>query len=193
MIDGKEAAPEERTADYKPESTIITPDGRQITSYTLRKSELIWCTAQAVERYDGAHRSGKRNTYGLKERDALRVHIHGVCGEYVVSKCLGLDPEAAIQHHTYKDTPDITGPRVACEVRAVTWNASDPAMPIRKNDSPDSAFVMVTMGSSHYDWTVQGWVYGHEVMDERHWWSPNSRSPCWWAETGDLHSMTEPW
>lgn len=153
----------------------------------IDEDQFAYAGELAARRCWRAYDQGKRDTFGLKPKDAMASHFTGVLGEMALAIELGRDPYT-LTLDTYKAIPDVG----VYEVRAVTWRGGE--MPIRDNDPDDRPFVMVAMGRNLTEWTVHGWILGGEAKTHDEWYmTPNKRPPCWWVPQSALNDMSEVW
>ena len=148
---------------------------------TLTLDDMRLAADLGTQRLHSAYTSGRTDAHGLKPSDAWKAHIHGVCGEIVFARHLGLDPAEHLTIDTYKSVPDIG----VYEVRANTFGGSH--MILRPNDPDDRPYVHVVMGQNPTEWYVGGWIMGADAKRSEWFYTKDNRPKCWWVPRAELN------
>ena len=110
----------------------------------------------------GEHRQAQSVAKGLKdshgfEGDGALIHTEGVGGELAFAKAYDLYP--GFTEGTFK-TADF-----CANIQVKTRSKHSYDLLVRKDDSPEDIFVLVTGQLPKY--RIRGWMLGHEAMKEQ--------------------------
>lgn len=124
-------------------------------------------------------RSGLRDKHGY-EGDGWGNHIEGAMGEIALAKHLGVYWDGSINTFKANDLPGL-------QVR--TRSRPTYELIIRKDDSPDERFVLVTGRCPNY--TIQGWIAGRDGMQEQWLAAHGGRAPAYFVPHSALRPISE--
>lgn len=144
---------------------------------TLASHEMATAAWVGVRRQVEARRKGLPDKHGF-DGDGWGSHIEGAGGEMAVAKALNRYWDGSV--NTFR-APDLPGMQVR------TRSRHDFELLVRPNDSRDEVFVLVTGQMPNY--TVHGWIRGHEAMRDE--WSKQhgGRPPAYFVPHEALHPI----
>lgn len=126
---------------------------------TLTTSELMTAAQVGVRRNISSIIKGNRSTHGADQDKLYQIHVEGACGELAFCRFANLYWPAKVD--TYRSEPDID-PNIEVKTRS----RHDYELLVRKDDNPDSIFVLVTGIYGKYE--VRGWMLGKDAMKDEY-------------------------
>ncbi len=105
--------------------------------------------------------------------------IEGALAEMVVAKARGKYWNGGVGTYKGGDVGNV-------QVRYTPL--ADGSLILRKGDSPDSRYVLVTGQAPTYN--VIGWIDGHDGMKPEFVWAPNGRPPAYFVPQNRLENFT---
>ena len=112
-------------------------------------------------------------------RDEWMAHILGALGE--MAFCKGTGRYWAGTVNTFKDAD------AGCRIQVRTRASHDHEMIVRKKDSDDDLFVLVTGGPT--DFVVRGWMRGGDAKSDAYWKNPGGYGSAYFVPAAALHPM----
>ncbi len=146
---------------------------------TLTPDELELAAMVGVKRHIGALRDRRADQHGATRDNGWTLHIEGAAGEMATARALGRYWGAPIG--TYKRGGDVG----AVQVR--TRCSDDYDLLIRDRDRADDVFVLVTGLAPNF--TVRGWIYGHEARRDEWRKEHGGRPAAWFVPQSALHPL----
>lgn len=131
-----------------------------------------------------AKAKGRGDRYGAKG-EGWDLHMLGALGEFAASKELG--------RYWHWNIGGVGGPDLAGNIQIRTRPKPEDRehwdLIIRDNDDPSARYVLVE--ASGLDFTLLGWIYGHEA--QRPEWRGNLRgtTDVWFVPASALHPVSE--
>lgn len=129
-----------------------------------------------------------KNNQDVKKR--LDDTLAGYLSEVAAAKLLGLPwPQEHTLSWDGRDKGDLIMPDgQLIEVRG-SLNPNARYLLGYKGDLPDRMYVMVTATPEQFEFKVQGWIRGEDMMDESFWYDRVGGRPCYWVPFSELHDM----
>jgi len=140
------------------------PDGgnaqvRTAIHQTLTWPEALQAAMGGVMRQVLNLKAGRRHRFGANEAQAWDRHIEGAAGELAVAKTLGI---------YWPGVGRLGGPDVGTlQVRTARPGGR---LIVHPSDADTDVFILVTGYLPEF--TVQGWLYGHEAKNNAYWDDP---------------------
>jgi len=122
---------------------------------TLTWAEVLLGSTVGCMRHISALKAGKHDAHGA-EAGGWNYHINGACGEIAVAKHLKCFWGGTI--NTWKDAD--LGVRLQIRTRSKDYYE----LIVRKNDSSEDHFVLVTGNAPEY--VVRGWIVGEDAKKD---------------------------
>jgi len=117
---------------------------------------------------------GAKPTRGLDTNELdWQMHVEGALKELAAAKHFGL----------YFGGKGQRGDKDFKEFEVRSTDKPHGRLLVRKTDSPDSFYILVTGLNGNY--TVHGGMYGHEAMVDEYW-DKKMKRPCWAVPQRDL-------
>jgi hypothetical protein len=148
---------------------------------TLARHEIELAAGVGLRRQIEALLAGRPDRHGF-EGSGWDVHVEGACGELAVARFLGRYWDGS--NGTYRSRPDVG--RV--EVRTRSSHSYD--LIVREDDSPDTAYVLVTGSCPRY-W-VRGWIRARDARRDEWLQTHGGRPPAWFVPASALSRRWPP-
>jgi hypothetical protein len=147
------------------------------TKIQLTNAEIIETAMSGVLRRIQRLKSGYAYTHGLKPGSEWQTMIEGCLTEKAVAKFLKLHWGGCGQIN------DVDVDNV--EVRSTPYEKGH--LIIHKSDASDRKFYFVTGIDGNY--TIRGWIWGHEAKDEKYWGELQPNRPAYNVPQEKLHDL----
>lgn len=132
-------------------------------------------------RYDESVSRGRKDAHGLNsDRDGLAIHVLGAAGELAFAKWRGL--------YWGGHCNSFKGPDLGANIQVRTRSLHRYDLIVRRDDDPDSVFVLVTSESS-LEYHLHGWCWGKEAMKDEFLAKHGGREQCWFVPKGALRDF----
>ena len=148
---------------------------------TLNKNQLKVGARTGSFRHIESLEKGLKHKHGKPEDKNWEDHIEGACGEYAAALALREIYEPTV--NTFK-APDLLS---GYQVRTRSRHYYD--LIVRKNDSDDEIFILVTGQAPNY--VVRGWLHGCDAKKEEWFKDYGNRPPAYFVPESELHSIEE--
>jgi hypothetical protein len=122
-------------------------------------------------------KAGLHDAHGLKTA-GWSEHIEGACGEMAVAKALGIYWDGSVNSFSGDDLPGL-------QIRTRSQDHYD--LLIRRADSDNSTFVLVTGRCPHY--AVRGWIRAADAKKPEFEQFHGGREAAYFVPQAALHSL----
>lgn len=135
---------------------------------TLKEKHLAYCDDLARRRQESADRHCRRGGNNAETRgpEALDMNVKGARGE--CAAYLWLSP---IKWHTFRDEGLSDLPDLGDFIDVKTVIHRTPLLIVQPTAPEGWAYLLVN-GQRHPEYTLEGWLWGHEVKDPEYMWDP---------------------
>lgn len=156
---------------------------------TLEDDHLAYCDDLARRRQESADRHGRRGGNGAITRGhaALDMNVKGARGE--CAAYLWFNP---IKWHTYRDDSLADLPDLGDFIDVKTVIHPRPLLIVQPTAPDHWAYVLVN-GRTHPHYTLEGWLWGHEIKTTRYLWDPLGGRAAYFAPAADLRPPITLW
>lgn len=154
---------------------------------TLRNEHLSYCDDLAWRRQDSADQNQRTGGNGgaSKGLGALDMNIKGTRGE--CAAYLWMRP---IRWHAYCDQGLTDLPDLGTFIDVKTVVHRTPLLIVQPT-APDGWAYLLVNGLDHPRYKLEGWLWGHEVKDERYLWDPLGGRAAYFVPAADLRHPIE--
>lgn len=150
---------------------------------TLEDHHIAFCDDVALKRQRCADRYGRQGGNGGATRgaEALEMNIKGARGE-----CAAYNWLKPIKWHTYSESSLNDLPDLGDFVDVKTVIHEKPLL-IVQPDAPIEWVYLLVNGLRHPHYVLEGWMWGHEVRQEKYKWDPRGGREAYFVPARDLH------
>lgn len=139
--------------------------------YSLNAFELQMLVLAAERRNCGKQPNGVQNQKVDKKLSDFSVNLHGVVGEYAVSKMLGLKLDTNVNLSGDDKVSDLTYNGRTIQVKTAVGNLENPRLYFRDVDNFQAEVAVLASAWSFTEVAIHGWVTREQFKAKQRPWT----------------------
>tara|TARA_R110000764_G_scaffold94275_1_gene178036 strand:- start:43 stop:558 length:516 start_codon:yes stop_codon:yes gene_type:complete len=161
-------------------SSVCLQRRNDLKIITITPAELLNIGLSATMRRVSALKKSRSPEHGIKPDREWQSDIEGMIGEYVLAKYLDVfwTPTVGALDSDIGDVKE-------WQVRTTAWKTG--SLIVNKKDHDSHKFMLITGNNTvGFDWTVRGWLYGHEAKKDKYWVDKQTGRFAYFVPQSDL-------